>query len=79
MAWLKNTDNQKDSMFTFAVIAFIIVTIKVIVGGFSGTWIDKSFSLESMDAGLAGVYLGATFSAYWARRHTKSKRKKGKK
>ncbi len=78
MNWLKNTSGSKDSMFTFACIAFIVVTFRVILGTFTASWGDKSFMIQDMDAGLAAAYLGATFTAYWARRSTKSK-KKGRK
>lgn len=72
MNWLKNTAGERDSMFTFAVIAFVVVTVRVVLGlvGSVG-YGDKIMTFQDMDGGLAATYLGATFSAYWARRHTK--------
>jgi len=76
MGWLKNTSGNPDSMFTFAVIAFAVVTAKILLAGWTLGWGDKNIEFHAMDAGMAGVYLGATFTAYWARKHTKSQENK---
>lgn len=72
--WVKNTNKKQDAMLTFATISFAVTTICFalsIVGAISIG--DFKIELKPIDSGLMSVYLGATFSAYVARRWTDRK------
>ncbi len=69
--WVKNTNKKEDAMLTFATISFAVTTICFILSIISVISLgDFKLELKSVDSGLMSVYLGATFSAYVARRWT---------
>lgn len=73
MSWMfKNSENQHDGSFTFAVISFFVVTVAVIMSCFDHMEIGPiEVHFRSVDSALALGYLTATFSTYLVRRTTK--------
>jgi hypothetical protein len=72
--WVKNTKKKEDAMLTFATISFAVTTLCFLLSAI-GHISFGSFSADfsPMDSGLMTAYLGATFSAYVARRWTDKK------
>jgi hypothetical protein len=72
--WVKNTKNKEDAMLTFATISFAVTTFCFLLSAI-GHISFGSFSVDFplMDPSLMTAYLGATFSAYVARRWTDKK------
>ena len=76
--WLTNTKGKKDAMLTFATISFGVVTANLLLSTFTGLNIgDFSVEFQSLDTGVMGTYLGATFKAYVSRRWTDEKYSEG--
>ena len=70
--WLKNTRGERDAIFTLGIVAFGVVTLRLLAGVFGGFELfGKSFIFQDMDSGNIAAYLGATLGAYVARRYTK--------
>jgi len=74
MKWIKNTKGHQDAMLTFASLAFLVVTLNILLATFGSITI-ASFVLvfQPMETGTMTAYLAATFSAYVTRRWTDSK------
>ena len=75
MFWVKNTEGKKDAMLTFATIAFIIVSLNILLSTiqelvFAG---GQTISFQILDSGTMTAYLAATFGAYVSRRWTDRK------
>tara|TARA_B100000579_G_C22816694_1_gene848288 strand:- start:540 stop:827 length:288 start_codon:yes stop_codon:yes gene_type:complete len=73
--WLKNSSGKRDAMLTFATIAFIIVSLNILLSTiqeliFAG---GQSISFQLLDTGTMTAYLAATFGAYVSRRWTDRK------
>lgn len=69
--WIKNTNGKKDSMLTFATVAFFVVIFNIILATFGGVTVGEfNINFQPMDSGAMGVFLGATFTAYVSRRAT---------
>ena len=69
--WIKNTDGKKDAMLTFATLAFLTVTVSILLGTLGDVSIaGHSIHFTTIDAGVASIYLAATFTAYVSRRWT---------
>jgi membrane protein implicated in regulation of membrane protease activity len=76
MMWVKNTGGKKDAMLTFALIAFGVVTLNVLLATFGRiAYSDFDISFQPMEAATMTAYLAATFSAYVTRRWTDKKYK----
>lgn len=72
--WVKNSSGRKDAMLTFATISFFIVTFLIIMSSISEVNIgDTKITFIPLDANLASIYLGATFTAYVTRKYTDKK------
>ena len=71
MFWIKNTSGKKDAMLTFALIAFGVVTLNILLGSLSSLEFGSlALSFNSMQAAEMTAYLAATFGAYVTRRWT---------
>lgn len=73
MRWMKNTEGQPDAILTMAFIGFVIVMIKIIVGGASISFGDLSVSAGDVDAMTVAAVLTPTLGAYVARRYSEAK------
>jgi hypothetical protein len=74
MKWVNNTKGRPDSMLTFALIAFLVVTLNILLATFGRISFNGfEIGLEAMSSGAMGTYLSATFGAYVARRWTDKK------
>jgi len=72
--WFKNSNGKKDAMLTFATISFIVVTFSIALSSISEINIgDFRISFIPLEAGLASIYIGATFTAYVTRKYTDKK------
>lgn len=72
--WIKNSNGKKDSMLTFATISFFVVTLSIFLSSISEvTFGEFSITFLPLDAGLASIYIGATFTAYVTRKYTDKK------
>ena len=72
--WIKNTDGKEDSMLTFALIAFMVVTINILLATFANISVGEvKLGLKSMDAAAMTAYLSVSFTAYVSRRWTDRK------
>lgn len=69
--WIKNTENKKDAMLTFATISFAAITLNILLGNFQSISFGETvFTFSFIDPTTMGVYLAATFSAYVGRKLT---------
>jgi hypothetical protein len=57
--WIKNSDGKPDATFTMAVIAFAIVTIKILLAGITIAFMGNEYSMGSLGADVRHVR-GAT-------------------
>jgi hypothetical protein len=74
MFWVKNTKGKPDSMLTFALIAFLVVTLNILLATFGRISFNGfEIGLQAMEASTMTAYLGATFTAYVTRRWTTAK------
>jgi len=73
MIWIKNTDGRKDAVLTMALIGFLVVCLKVLLGGFSIVLVGKTISVGEIDASTVAAILTPTLGAYVSRRYTDSK------
>jgi hypothetical protein len=74
MKWVKNTKGKPDSMLTFALIAFLVVTLNILLATFGRIKFGGfEIGLQAMEASTMTAYLGATFTAYVTRRWTDKK------
>ena len=72
--WIKNTQGKEDAMLTFASVAFLVVTLNVLLSTLgSFAFKELSFEFQSLDSSIMAVYLGSTFTAYVSRRYTDKK------
>ena len=71
--WVKNADGKPDTMLSFAVVAFGLVVIKVLLGGIPFTIGGQQFTLTTIDAATIGALLTPTLTAYVARKYTDKK------
>ena len=78
MFWIKNTEGKKDAMLTFALIAFGVVTLNILLSTVGKITIGTfSINFQAMQASAMTAYLGATFTAYVSRRWTDKKYDEG--
>lgn len=71
--WMKNTDGKKDSTLTFSAIAFLVVMVKVLLGGTQlsiGAW---DITVQPVEADVVAALLGCTMGTYAVRRYTDKK------
>ena len=74
MKWVKNTNGKPDSMLTFALIAFLVVTLNILLATFGRiSFRGFEIGLQAMEASTMTAYLGASFTAYVTRRWTDKK------
>tara|TARA_X000000950_G_scaffold61762_1_gene75299 strand:- start:27100 stop:27417 length:318 start_codon:yes stop_codon:yes gene_type:complete len=74
MFWVKNTQGKKDAMLTFALIAFGVVTLNILLSTVGKITVGTfSINFQAMQASAMTAYLGATFTAYVSRRWTDKK------
>ena len=74
MYWIKNTNGKPDAMLTFALIAFGVVTLNILLATFGSIrYGDFDISFMPMEAATMTAYLAATFTAYVTRRWTDRK------
>lgn len=74
MFWVKNTEGKKDAMLTFALIAFGVVTLNILLSTVGKITVGTfSINFQAMQASAMTAYLGATFTAYVSRRWTDKK------
>ena len=74
MFWIKNTEGKKDAMLTFALIAFGVVTLNILLSTVGKITVGTfSINFQAMQASAMTAYLGATFTAYVSRRWTDKK------
>lgn len=74
MFWIKNTQGKKDAMLTFALIAFGVVTLNILLSTVGKITVGTfSINFQAMQASAMTAYLGATFTAYVSRRWTDKK------
>ena len=73
MKWMmKNSRGQRDGMWTFAVISFIVVTLSVVASFFQTISIGHfTLELNEPNVSLLTLYFGGAFTSYVVRRHTK--------
>lgn len=72
---IKNSAGEHDGTFTFAAIAFVIVSVCLVLSCFSSIVIGSlTFNINAPPEGLLLGYLGSTYTAYVVRRNTKGKR-----
>jgi hypothetical protein len=71
--WIKNTDGKKDAVLTLALAGFVVVLLKVLLGGFHLEVAGKDITLGTIDASVIGAILTPTLGAYVARRYTDKK------
>jgi hypothetical protein len=71
--WIKNSDGKPDTMLSFALVAFILVFVKVLLGGVALHIAGQVYTLTPIDAGTIGALLTPTLTAYVARRYTDRK------
>jgi hypothetical protein len=74
--WIKNSDGKPDATFTMAVIAFAIVTIKILLAGITIAFMGNEYSMGSLGADEIAAYLTPMFGTYAARRYTEKKYEK---
>jgi len=72
--FLKDSKGQSSASFTFALIAFIITSLSVILGIFENVAIGEfSMSFRSLDASIITAYLVPVMTLYFGRRWTEAK------
>lgn len=71
--WMKNSDGKKDAVLTMAFLGFIVVLVKVLIGGISIKLANHDVSLGTIDAATVGAILTPTLGAYVARKYTDKK------
>lgn len=79
MIWIKNTDGRKDAVLTMALLGFLVVVVKVLLGGMHLVMAGKDITVGTIDASTIGALLTPTLGAYVARRYTDVKYKKAEK
>jgi hypothetical protein len=74
MYWIKNTSGKPDAMLTFALVAFGVVTLNILLATFGRiSYGEFDISFLPMEAATMTAYLAATFTAYVTRRWTDRK------
>jgi len=73
MKWIKNTDDKRDAILTFALIGFIVVIFKLLVSGGSFLIGGNTYTFGEITAAEIGAILTPTLGAYVARRYTDKK------
>lgn len=77
--WIKHPrSEEKDSMLTLSVYAFLAVLFKFIVNGATIELFDKTINFGTVDAALIGALLVPTLGAYTARKFKSPPTKKDK-
>lgn len=71
--WMKNSDGKKDAVLTMAFMGFIVVLVKILIGGVSIKLANHDVSLGVIDAATVGAVLTPTLGAYVARKYTDKK------
>lgn len=71
--WIENSDGKKDTMLSFAVVAFIVILFKVLFGGSEWTIGKEVWKILPIDAATIGALLTPTLGAYVMRRYTDRK------
>jgi hypothetical protein len=71
--WIENSDGKKDTMLTFATVAFIVVLFKVLFGGSEWTIGHEVWKILPIDAAMVTAIVGPPLTAYVARRYTDRK------
>ena len=71
--WFENSDGKKDTMLSFAIVAFIVILFKVLFGGSEWTIGKEVWKILPIDAGTIGALLTPTLGAYVVRRYTDRK------
>lgn len=71
MTWIKNSSGEPDAMLSFATIAFIMVTLNLLLATLGEITIaGTTLHFQAMDTSVMSVYLGATLTAYVSRKWT---------
>jgi hypothetical protein len=73
LPWIDNTAGKPDAMLTMGLMGFVVVLLKVLLGGMTVALAGKSLTLGTIDAGTIGAVLTPTLGAYVARRYTDRK------
>ena len=71
--WFENSEGKPDTMLSFAIMAFALVFVKVLLGGITFTIAGTPYTMLPIDAGMVGALLTPTLTAYVARRYTDRK------
>jgi hypothetical protein len=71
--WVKNSDGKPDTMLSFALVAFGLVCVKVLLGGIPFVIGGQSYTMVPIDAATIGALLTPTLTAYVVRRYTTAK------
>lgn len=69
--WIFNNSKGKpDVIMTLLVMAFFVVSFRVIAGAIGGfKLLGKEFVFSEIDSGLVAVYLGSLLTSYVAKRN----------
>ena len=75
MWWMaRNSSGQRDGIFTFAVVAFIVMTCAVVFSMFESVSImEHTFTFSEPDFSLLSVYFAGAFTSYVMRRNAKDR------
>lgn len=70
--WMKNSAGEASASLTFATMAFVVITIWILISIFETIMIGgNSFATrEPPGEGMIIAYLGTSFSLYFGRRYT---------
>ena len=71
--WFENSEGKPDTMLSFAIMAFALVFVKVLIGGIPFHIAGETYTMLPIDAGTIGALLTPTLTAYVARRYTDKK------
>lgn len=71
--WMKNTDGRPDAVLTMTFVGFIVVVVKILLGGATIEYDGTKYSFGELDAAVVGALLTPTLGSYVARRWTDKK------
>lgn len=68
--WTKNGDGRPDPVLTMTWIGFVVIMVRVLVGGVNVVIAGHTLSVSPVDSGVIAAILTPTLGAYVANRYS---------